>query len=189
MAVAKWIESGRAFHVVRDHPSHSLYPMSGGLWGARRGALPQIMELIASFPADSNYLTDMNFLNSRVWPIAMLDVLQHDGYSCDGFEGADPFPVARDTEGHHVGQVFDESGIGRQNDVQAVLSATQPAACRPDGMGHPQRTPRAPAAVAEECRALQARYGVQPGSTWGTLPSRLQTHWARLACDPRVKSD
>ena len=76
-----------------------------------------------------------------------------------------------------------------ENDVQAVLSATQPAACRPDGMGHPQRTPRAPAAVAEECRALQARYGVQPGSTWGTLPSRLQTHWARLACDPRVKSD
>ena len=45
--------------------------MSGGLWGGRRGSLPQVMELIASFPANSNYLTDMVFLNSKVWPIAM----------------------------------------------------------------------------------------------------------------------
>ena len=44
-AVRRWIASGRKFHVVRDHPSHSLYPMSGGLWGAVRGALPQVMEL------------------------------------------------------------------------------------------------------------------------------------------------
>ena len=52
-AVAEWIKSGKGFHVIRDHPSHSLYPMSGGLWGAKRGALPQVMELIASFPTDS----------------------------------------------------------------------------------------------------------------------------------------
>ena len=34
------------------------------------------MEMIQSFPANSNYLTDMNFLNERVWPIAQRDVLQ-----------------------------------------------------------------------------------------------------------------
>ena len=44
VAVAAWIRSGRGFHVIRDHPSHSNYPMSGGLWGAVRGALPQVME-------------------------------------------------------------------------------------------------------------------------------------------------
>ena len=55
VAVTEWIRSGRKFHVVRDHPSHSLYPMSGGLWGCVRGALPNVMELIASFPTDSKY--------------------------------------------------------------------------------------------------------------------------------------
>ena len=106
MAVAAWEQSGKAFHIVRDHPSHSLYPMSGGLWGARRGALPQVLELIAAFPTDSAYLTDMNFLNGRVWPIAMRDVLQHDAFSCAEFDGALPFPVAHDAAGHHVGQVL-----------------------------------------------------------------------------------
>ena len=38
VAVAAWEQSGKAFHVVRDHPSHSLYPMSGGLWGCVRYA-------------------------------------------------------------------------------------------------------------------------------------------------------
>ena len=27
------------FHCVRDHPSHSMYSVSGGLWGGRRPAL------------------------------------------------------------------------------------------------------------------------------------------------------
>ena len=27
------------FHCIRDHPDHSLYSVSGGLWGARRSAL------------------------------------------------------------------------------------------------------------------------------------------------------
>ena len=156
VAVAAWEASDAGFHVVRDHPSHSLYPMSGGLWGARRGALPQVLELgpkrpppcledgvpsdpldhpmaqaaptlptaprerlggapwprelasgrpkvggfppltaqifelIAAFPTDSAYLTDMNFLNSRVWPLAMFDVMQHDAFTCHEVHGAPP---------------------------------------------------------------------------------------------------
>ena len=57
--------------------------MSGGLWGCTKGSLSNVMELIASFPTDSNYLTDMNFLNKLVWPIAMKDVLQHDAWADD----------------------------------------------------------------------------------------------------------
>ena len=30
---------------------------------------------------------------------SMQDALQHDAYSCNGFDGADPFPVARDAQG------------------------------------------------------------------------------------------
>jgi len=40
-AVADWLKQGAdyAFHCIRDHPSHSWYPISGGLWGGRRAAL------------------------------------------------------------------------------------------------------------------------------------------------------
>merc|ERR1719149_11149 len=172
-AVAKWIESGKAFHVVRDHPSHSLYPMSGGLWGARRGALPQVLELIASFPSDSKYLTDMNFLNSLVWPIAMHDVLQHDAFSCRDFDGASPFPVAHDAAGHHVGQVFDEKGTARQGDVDALRLALvdQPVQCKPGARGSSQSGP--PADPAVECRATQRQHSVVVGVSWGSLPAAV----------------
>jgi hypothetical protein len=33
LAVDEWIASGKQFHVMRDHPSHSNNAMSGGMWG------------------------------------------------------------------------------------------------------------------------------------------------------------
>jgi len=187
VAVAAWEQSGKAFHVVRDHPSHSLYPMSGGLWGARRGALPQVLELIASFPSDSKYLTDMNFLNSLVWPIAMHDVLQHDAFSCRDFDGASPFPVAHDAAGHHVGQVFDEKGTARQGDVDALRLALvdQPVQCKPGARGSSQSGP--PADPAVECRATQRQHSVVVGVSWGSLSAAGQLRWQRLACDAFTK--
>jgi len=41
--VADWLrqspETEAVFHCVRDHPSHTRFPVSGGLWGARRHLL------------------------------------------------------------------------------------------------------------------------------------------------------
>ena len=46
IVVADWLrqspESATIFHCVRDHPSHSRYPVSGGLWGARRYLLAHL---------------------------------------------------------------------------------------------------------------------------------------------------
>ena len=183
VAVAAWEQSGKAFHVVRDHPSHSRYPMSGGLWGARRGALPQVLELIASFPSDSKYLTDMNFLNSLVWPIAMHDVLQHDAFSCRDFDGASPFPVAHDAAGHHVGQVFDAKGTARQGDVDMLRLALvdQPVQCKPGARGSSQSGP--PADPTVECLATQRQHSVVVGVSWGSLSAAGQLRWRRLDCD------
>lgn len=103
-AVRARVDSGLGIHVVRDHPSHSRYPMSGGLWGAARGALPTLVADIDEYPADSNYLTDMKFLNSVVWPAVANRTLVHDSWSCDVFDGAMPDPVPPDVNGFHVGQ-------------------------------------------------------------------------------------
>ncbi|HPC77997.1 MAG TPA: hypothetical protein PK811_06665, partial [bacterium] len=34
-AVEEWIESGKSFHIMRDHPQHNV-PICGGMWGADR---------------------------------------------------------------------------------------------------------------------------------------------------------
>ena len=188
VAVSRWIESGRAFHIVRDHPSHSLYPMSGGLWGCVRGALPNVMELIASFPTDSNYLTDMNFLNKLVWPIAMKDSLQHDAFTCLEFEGSEGFPVAVDHQGNHVGQVFNAEGVGRPDDIRALLGASQPDACKPGADAEAGRRRLRPEHLPREieCATMRRVHGVRVGVTWGTLPASGQLRWPRLACDTVV---
>jgi len=188
-AVNQWVQSGLPFHVVRDHPSHSLYPMSGGLWGATRGALPQVMELIAAFPTDSKYLTDMLFLNHDVWPIAMrAGVLQHDAFTCVEFDDALAYPVTVDSQGFHVGQVFDAEDQGRQNDIDALLNAVQPDACKPGGDPTLVRKSRTAATMKpeRECADMRNAYHVRPGVTWGSLPEVLHMRWARLACDGRV---
>lgn len=34
MAVDEWLESGKMFHVMRDHPGHNMHILCG-MWGAR----------------------------------------------------------------------------------------------------------------------------------------------------------
>ena len=45
-AVADWLrqrpETAAIFHCVRDHPSHTRFAVSGGLWGARRALLARL---------------------------------------------------------------------------------------------------------------------------------------------------
>jgi len=43
-AVSDWLRRrpSFAFHCIRDHPSHSLFNVSGGLWGGRRAALARL---------------------------------------------------------------------------------------------------------------------------------------------------
>jgi len=45
-AVDEWIKSQKKFHIMRDHPSHSHYIMSGGMWGGIRDAFPNINSLL-----------------------------------------------------------------------------------------------------------------------------------------------
>ena len=33
LEVEKWIQPGKAFHCIQDHPGHINWPVSGGLWG------------------------------------------------------------------------------------------------------------------------------------------------------------
>jgi FkbM family methyltransferase len=121
-AVDEWIESQKKFHVMRDHPSHSHYTMSGGMWGGTRDALPNINLLLIQKTMSNVYIEDMNFLDSVVWNIARQSILQHDSFSCGRFGDDHPFPSKR-VGFEHVGSVYID-GRMRQIDVDILKNET-----------------------------------------------------------------
>ncbi|HEV7660424.1 MAG TPA: hypothetical protein VGO55_11315 [Allosphingosinicella sp.] len=83
-AVADWLESGKAFHVMRDNPQHSEL-MLAGMWGAHRGNIGNMRERIedsvkAASNVGNNATLDQHFLRNVIWPIARNSVKIHDDY-------------------------------------------------------------------------------------------------------------
>lgn len=125
MAVLEWTRSQRPFHVLRDHPSHSAHPMSGGMWGGTHDAIPDMVDRLQRNRIKNRYLQDMTFLAREVWPLAKSrGVLQHDSFSCKAF-GALPFPEPR-VGLEHVGSVYID-GTMRKVDTDILRKA------RPNG--------------------------------------------------------
>jgi hypothetical protein len=129
-AVDEWVASGKAFHVMRDHPEHTRFAMSGGMWGAVAGALPQMMALVQKQHVPGAYLGDMDFLTRHVWPVAQRSVRQHDRFACMQFGGArggsTGWPTPR-VGAEHVGSVFlDKYASERGQDVALLSAALAP---------------------------------------------------------------
>jgi len=91
-AVDEWIESGKNFHIMRDHPYH-VAAIMGGMWGMRKGAVEgmknQIENFIRSGYHDDKKGADQAFLWGIVWPIAINENLTHDPF----FTENAPFPT------------------------------------------------------------------------------------------------
>lgn len=106
-AVADWLKSGKAFHVMRDNPQHSELILAG-LWGAHRGNIGGMRGRIedcvrAGANIGNNITLDQHFLRSVVWPIARNSVKIHDDY----FDFMAPTRFSKDFElprPIHVGQ-------------------------------------------------------------------------------------
>ena len=124
VAVKEWLESGKHFHVMRDHPSHSKYPMSGGMWCST--TIPNIKKLLTDVKNNA-YLQDMDFLNKVIWPMAQKSLLQHDSFSCHKFGGGKPFPTPR-VGWEHVGSVY-INGKMRQKDVDILKQSGAKGQC------------------------------------------------------------
>lgn len=116
-AVREWLEGDKGFHVMHDHPYHTV-PMLGGMWGCRGFALPTFNNLMAAWPAEDRLQTDQEFLSKEIWPRIQGDVLNHDEFFRHLW-GGKPFPVPRrGTE--FVGQVFDENEVTVTEHIAAL---------------------------------------------------------------------
>jgi len=104
-AVKEWIDSGKRFHVMRDHPEHAELIMAG-MWGGIAGSLPDLSDQAVRYYESHEQKwrwVDQDFLRDRVWPVIVEDCLVHDefyrmGNDCRRFPEGSALP-----EGEHVG--------------------------------------------------------------------------------------
>lgn len=102
LAVNAWIESGKRFHVMRDHIYHHELILAG-MWGGTAGVLPNISALLGGGTKYfDNKFGDQAFLADFVWPLIRSDALIHDTYF--RYPNAEKFPPGYDLPGAiHVG--------------------------------------------------------------------------------------
>jgi len=129
--VDAWIDTGAAFHCIRDHPVHATHPVLGGMWGGRPRELAGILwapwsALMKGYK--NEYALDMYFLGKTIWRKMQPHAFCHDSVSCGDWPRAHPFPVRRvGTE--HIGQVFDAHGRPRLVDINALANTPVSAEC------------------------------------------------------------
>lgn len=112
-AVNEWLESDKGFHTIHDHAYHTV-PILGGLWGGKRGFLPEFGSLLDAWPKEDRWQTDQEFLAQEIWPRIQHDVLNHSEFHTNIWPGV-PISVPR------VGREF----IGATYDSNDVIDPEQ----------------------------------------------------------------
>ena len=107
-ATEEWLQSGKALHVMRDHPFHH-FTMLGGLWGTHRTNISRkdwadvwkdIWTAIIADPLSKSGRgakgPDQTLLGRHVWGKVPGGVVQHDSYYCAKYpDGSTGFPSER----------------------------------------------------------------------------------------------
>jgi hypothetical protein len=104
VAVDEWIESGKSFHIMRDHPTHAELIM-GGLWGGKAGLLPHLVTIFNQFYRGKKYgrFKDQMFLAEFVWPLIRNENLTHDEFFQFGLNSKIFSKIGRLIFPEHVG--------------------------------------------------------------------------------------
>lgn len=124
LAVIEWLESGKLFHIMRDHPYHS-YVILAGMFGTRKlPGLPTWKPLIDQIPMiGSDY--DQFFLSNIIYPRICNNAIIHASYhQYEGPSQCRPFPILYSADDFHfVGEYIDEYEI-RNHIHYKVISTT-----------------------------------------------------------------
>lgn len=105
-AINEWLNSNKNFHIMRDHPYHTV-PILGGMWGCRNGILHNIVDDIKNWTFFSQKGCDQDFLGQVIYPKVKNDALEHVGFNINFGGYMKPFPTKRENY-EYVGDIFDE---------------------------------------------------------------------------------
>jgi hypothetical protein len=122
-AVKEWIESGKEFHIMRDHPQHGAY-ICGGLWGATSEFIKKIAPIydleLEKFKSDLTFNQlyhphrgkwfncDQPFLWKFIWPKIINSHLAHiKDLSNLRFTGNEKLFPIENPDGSFIGQIVE----------------------------------------------------------------------------------
>ena len=110
-AIKEWLESDKDFHIMRDHPYHSVQIL-GGMWGCRNGLMRKIglVKMIESWNQFERKGVDQDFLGRCVYPLIIDNVMEHSEFNLKFGGEIRPFPYIRNNY-EFVGDVFDENDV------------------------------------------------------------------------------
>lgn len=108
-AIQEWLNSDKDFHIMRDHPYHTV-PILGGMWGCRNGILRNIKfsEVIEKWNQFGRKGIDQDFLGSVIYPYVRDRALEHTDFNLRFGGEIKPFPTKRNNY-EFVGDVYDEN--------------------------------------------------------------------------------
>lgn len=110
-AIEEWLLSDKDFHIMRDHPYHTV-PILGGMWGCRNGLMRNIelVKMIESWGQFQKKGIDQDFLGRYVYPLVVNKSMEHSEFNLRFGGEIRPFPTIRENY-EFVGDVFDENNI------------------------------------------------------------------------------
>jgi len=115
-AINEWLLSDRDFHIMRDHPYHTV-SILGGMWGSRNGLMRKIelsnlikIWLISNNRNSYSYGIDQDFLREILYPLIKDKSIEHSEFNLSFGGEIKPFPHIRSNY-EFVGDVFDENNV------------------------------------------------------------------------------
>jgi len=123
MAVDEWLESGKLFHIMRDHPDHHYYIL-GGLFGMKKHSnisnMSNMSNLINNLIQNGPRDYDQDFLKNIIYPIIKDDCLIHASFNFFSDEITKPFPIPYDSEYRFVGEYVYSDESRSQNHINEL---------------------------------------------------------------------
>jgi hypothetical protein len=110
-AVKEWLNSDKDFHIMRDHPYHTV-PILGGMWGCRNGLMRKIElnKLINNWTNFERKGVDQDFLANQVYPLIYKTAFEHSEFNLRFYNDIKSFPTSRENF-EFVGDVFGENNV------------------------------------------------------------------------------
>lgn len=125
VAVQEWLDSGKCFHIIRDHPGGHAWEISAGMWGARGCFVENIQEKMNEYIQTSSWVTDravdQRFLQEIIYPRAVESLFLHDEYF--NYEGIGT-SIKRDRkldDFAFIGEPFDENDNQLSNHRDMII--------------------------------------------------------------------
>lgn len=124
-AIQEWLESDKDFHIMRDHPYHTV-PILGGMWGCRNGILRNVnfSQTIEKWNQFHRKGIDQDFLGQVIYPFVKDKSLEHSEFNLRFGQEIRPFPTKR-IDYEFVGDIFDENDI-RHPEHWQIIKKIQP---------------------------------------------------------------